>query len=217
MNLKEDRFFPARLLSKRNRATVQEKESVLKAVFEEIEQARGPSFRERLTSPRGIVVTVLAILLLTVPLVLLMSTDEKGTFTSKGSEASAFFDIRCLADKQPGPCREGDKIVFRVVPPINKPYLSVFAKHRSSGAVIWYFPGSDKEGSLDVGKYLKEDTFTTAIKIGAEHAVGLYDVYGIFTDRAMKRSEIRGLMEEKTKKGKSDERAKIFKRTLNIE
>lgn len=217
MNSKEDHFFPARLLSKRNSVTVQEKEAVLKAVLDGVEHKRKQSFRERLVSPRGILVAFLGILLLAVPLVFMVLPNGKRTFTPKGKEAPTFFDVRCIADKRPGPCKKGNKIIFKIVPPKNKHYLSVFSKHRSNGTVIWYFPGSEKEGSLEVEKYLRKDTFTRAIEIGDEHAVGTYDVYGIYTDRAVQRHEIRRLIDKKAEEGKPDDKAYIITRTLIVE
>ena len=215
--MKDDHFFPERLLSKRNRFTVQEKESVLKAVLEHTEETREKSFRERMVSPSRIVVTTLGILLLAVPLVFLVLPSKKETFTPRGGKgASAVFSVRCIAKEKPGSCKKGSRIVFKIIPPIDKGYLSVFAKHRSSGTVIWYFPDSEGEVSLEVGKYLKEQTFIKAIGIGDEHAFGTYDVYGVFTDRALKRSEIRRLMNERAKKRRLNGRVEIVKRILKV-
>ena len=201
--MKKDSFFEARLLSERKQLTVQEKESILDAVVAEIgrggERRSLMSFLKNASIPVRVASAVAVLLLLAVPLMVVLSPpDTAGEFAARGGKGTARsnFSVSCLRAKHTGECQRGDKLVFRVTPPEDRPYFASFARHLPSQAVIWYFPDAETSESPLIGDISKDGVLSQGIKLGDEHAAGQYEIYGLFFRTPVRRKEIRELFGE---------------------
>ena len=83
-------------------------------------------------------------------------------------------------------------MLFELGQPTDKPFFSSFAE-RSDGVVVWYFPAADG-GSVDA-RSLVDGVATTGFVLGAEHSVGRYRVFGVFSARPLSRAELQRLDE----------------------
>jgi len=132
--------------------------------------------------------------------VVLPSQQENtaGEFTERGADGAALshLSVSCLKTQHTGECQKGDKLVFRVTPPQDRPYFAAFARHLGTLAVIWYFPDSETSESPLVGDISKDGVLSQGIKLGGEHAAGQYEIYGLFFKTPVRRRAIRDLFGE---------------------
>jgi hypothetical protein len=192
--LRSDRRLAARLLSKRPGLFVEEKEEVLERVLHAI--ARDPGKRERgmRTGRLGWAVAAFVLLLLAVPLTWWWSRGpEPEEFLSRGAPGSPFgFSLACAG--KVGACSRGAKLLFRLQVPEGRPYFSAFARGPEA-AVVWYFPGSGGEKSIDTSGCLRDGFLDVGIELGEEHPPGDYLVLGMFSSVSLEKQRIRAVFE----------------------
>ena len=61
-----------------------------------------------------------------------------------GGDAPWGLEVECDADG----CQMGDRLSFRVTPPVGRPHFAAFAR-APDGAVLWYFPATPSGHSVD--------------------------------------------------------------------
>jgi hypothetical protein len=167
-----------RLLSGGAELSVQEKEKMLSNLVGE----REISVDNRAFSKRffwvGSVAAAAAAALLVLYMGVPSSIDkESKEFTARGGATTGAFRIECLAENaRKGPCTNGNRIAFGLLPPKGAAYFSAAALDED-GRLIRYFP-SDTEMSLPLAQ---SGIQHTGITIGSEHHPGRYRVFGVFS------------------------------------
>ncbi|CAN5167442.1 hypothetical protein BH11MYX1_BH11MYX1_35230 [soil metagenome] len=109
---------------------------------------------------------------------------------SPGSELSARGGSRPVATLRvtcAGGCRHGAKLLFDLHGTTAYRYFAAFAK-RGDGTVLWYFPATDDATSIERSS---SGVLDRGIVLGAEHPVGTYRIYGVFSNAPLTRGEIR--------------------------
>lgn len=198
----KDRFQFSRLLSGRHRLTVQEKEAVLERVlFASCAEEPAPKSIFGL-SGLGLRVAAAAALsaLLLIPAVVFLlpkpsdETINTGTFSVRGDGGQVpSFSVNCIGSSEPGVCRQGDKLAFRLSPPEGKPYFGAFAHRATNDAVIWYFPENSLSLTIKVTDKNQSGILSKGIQLGMEHPAGRYQVFGVFSDAPLTREKIKAL------------------------
>jgi hypothetical protein len=180
-----------RLLAGRDRLTQADKDAVLDRVMEALppEQAERPGFFAPWLrwSLLGAVV-----LLLAAPVGYVLFGRAPDGFTARGGEAKAAFTVWCAPEMSQGRCARGGKLVFRVEPAKAGRFAAL--ARSEAGAIIWYFTDVDlatlpANGLLDEG-----------VVVGPEHVPGKYEVWGVFSDRPLGKSDIRDLLDPQSAK-----------------
>jgi hypothetical protein len=196
---KEERHHFYRLYSGRRRLTIQEKESIIDSVIEKTlqkEPRRWWSWRLSSMGARVAFATGVALLMAAPVLWLTQQSEVTDEFTVRGSDPKPMFSVTCPASGTSSACRRGDKLVFRLFAPDKTLFFSAFSRHEKSGAVVWYFPRTDRDKGISVSDTVKGDVVPEGIVIGDEHAAGVHEVFGVFSDHEVTRSDIRRLFEE---------------------
>lgn len=112
-------------------------------------------------------------------------TDANSGFAHRGADsAAARLSMSCPDAPGPGQCRVGDKLLFEVAAPSDRPFFAAYAR-RGDGAVIWYFPARENEQSIEVADHHVAGVLERGILLGAEHSVGQYQVTAIFSSQPM--------------------------------
>ena len=180
-----------RLFSKEKRLTVQEEEAILNAVIAENKMhrrvgARSGGFRLLRVAVVGVA------LLLIVPLaaILLPDGNDQETFTERGGEQASFAP-QCIGTHRNNGCRIGETLVFRINAPLNRHYFAVFAVHKESEKLYWYYPSDEAGIGIEINRERKRGILTRGIRIGPEHRAGRYIVYGVFSENALNRAALR--------------------------
>ncbi len=180
----------ARLLSGRVGPSVQDKERIFEAVFKQI------------TPPRrtwqifaGVLATAAALTLG----VFAASSPPQPEFGVRGS-ATENVGLRCVQGGQPSDCRSGSTLTFQLTVD-DKPFFAAFAR-TSDGSVIWYLPSIGARSARDVGGQ--------GFVLGAAEPL---EVFGLFTDRAMTRDELK---QELAGQLQSTDHLSVVRRTLGV-
>jgi len=112
---------------------------------------------------------------------------ERSHAVAKGTAAGVVLQIRCPG-REPGRCRQGDRLLFEVDGAGQGGLLAAYAQHEA-GARVWYFPTSDGHlgavpatgGHVLVGE---------GARLGDEHPPGRYDVHLYLLDSAADRADL---------------------------
>ena len=179
-----------RFYSGRNMLTVQEKEIILDKLVSANAVTKAPRAAKMLTLRIKAFVSV-GILLLALPSAYLLSTAfREEAFTEKGGE-SPLFAVRCIEEDMSNRCPVGGTLAFKVIPPDDSLYFSVFAVNKETGKVVWYYPKSEDDVSVYLDNNHQQHILNDGIRIGQEHPLGHYTAYGIFSGKPLKRHFIR--------------------------
>lgn len=120
------------------------------------------------------------------------SHNDAPEFTARGAKDEVSFTLGCGSE---GSCVRGATLLFRFEAPAHDLFFSAFARHQE-GAVVWYFPGSGQTESMSLKEISDGDTAKVGIHIGAEHPPGRYEVYGFFSEKPLRKSEIKACVED---------------------
>jgi hypothetical protein len=174
----------SRLLSGRNRLSRLEKEQILEQVLGEA----APLKRSRWWFAVMPAVAAAALVLF----VLLPGRGhDSGEFTARGEgHAAGAFKPTCAHG-----CSTGDKILFDVNGTVGYRYFAAFSR-RADGTVLWYFPASDADVSVDLVAQAGSGVLDRGIVIGNEHPAGTYRVFGVFSNEPLSRAQIRDRFDE---------------------
>ncbi len=181
-----ERLIP-RLLAKRDQLGRVEKDAIFESVLANVSPKR-----RRVRWWLGVVPAVAV----TVAVVLLgpwrSPAAPIGELAARGGGAQAFasFHPSCA-----GACERGHKIVFDLHGTTGYRYFAAFSK-RTDGTVLWYFPSSPDDLSLDLSTQPREGVLDRGIVLGEEHAAGSYRVYGVFSRAPLTREMIRAGFDE---------------------
>lgn len=176
----------SRLLSGRNRLSRLEKEQILDSVLAET----APRRRARwwFAAVPAVAAAVAIVVVLALP-----SQHEPAEFTARGSgHALAAFEPTCA-----GGCVSGSKILFDVAGTEGYRYFAAFSQ-RSDGTVLWYFPSSDADTSIDLAQQAGSGVLDRGIVIGSEHPAGTYRMFGVFSTEPLSRQQIRERFDDAT-------------------
>ncbi len=122
---------------------------------------------------------------------LLLNTSAPDEFTEKGGEAGPFFVAQCDGPALSKDCRRGDTLIFKLKPPQNAPYFSAFAAHKRTKKTLWYYPSRTEGRSIRVDSEKLKGVLKEGVRIGEEHPIGEYTIYGIFSAEPIRRTQIR--------------------------
>lgn len=164
----------ARLLSGRNAPSVLEKERRFEQIFAIV--SRRPRW-QRWAPLAGAGLAIAA------ALALWLRAPE---FASRGAALGSAPEFRALCS---APCKQGGALAFELDAPGGPHYFAAFAR-RADGAIIWYLPDADAPSAL-VERDAKALVLSRGVQIGSEQPPGPYEIYGIFSSRALTRSEIK--------------------------
>jgi hypothetical protein len=159
------------------------------AIWGRIEAARAPWWRRRATrlgaaglaSAIATVVVVLAVTSMRPP------ADE---LTPRGAGATPLA-LRCSADREPGDCRRGDRLVFDFGTNEAQGYVALFARS-PAGTVIWYVPADDATASISLADHSSAGVLDTAAVIDDSYEPGRYELFAVISERPLSRADIRG-------------------------
>jgi hypothetical protein len=187
--MKPDPYLEARLLGKKERLSVLEKEEILRKLV-----AVGPEVaRERPSRLLWLAPTVAAVAVAVLLPLWLVNQGVDDEFGARGLEGEGpGFTVTCVGPNQGPRCAAGDKLIFRVFWQEHMPYFSVFSR-REDGTILWYFPGSEGDKSLDVRAGNMRGVLSLGILVGPEHTPGKYEVFGAFSARPLTKDLLRSL------------------------
>lgn len=173
------KLFLSRLLAGRNRLGRLEKEQILERVLAET----APRRRSRWWfAALPAIAAVVALVLVVMPW---QRGSERGELAARGAgTAFGAFKPACARG-----CAAGDKIVFDFHGTTGYRYFAAFSQ-RADGTVLWYFPSSDTEVSIDLAQQTG-GVIQRGIVIGSEHSAGTYRVFGVFSNEPLSRAQIR--------------------------
>lgn len=184
-----------RLLGGENSLSQPEKEELFEGVYAEVEPSEsgedGEGEKQKTAfSWTSYAAVAAAILLITVaawgPLKeLFMQSDSQ--FRARGTSIATYETVCLDSNNQKSPCRIGDRLVFKVTAP-DFSHFAAFAKSEN-GLTIWYFPGEPSATSYKLANANK-GVIDKGIKLSSPHKSGTYRVWGIFSEKPLKRSEI---------------------------
>ncbi|NVB81734.1 MAG: hypothetical protein HOV81_25290 [Kofleriaceae bacterium] len=167
----------SRLLAGRDRLSRLEKEHILDQV---LAQTAPPRRTRWWLAAMPAVAAAVTILLVLAP------WHREPEFAARGgNQAVGAFKPTCAHG-----CGTGDKIVFDLAGTTGYRYFAAFSQ-RADGTVLWYFPGSDADTSVELAQGLGSGVLDRGIVIGSEHPAGTYRVYGVFSTEPLSRKEIR--------------------------
>jgi hypothetical protein len=188
----------SRLLSRRNQLSRLEKEQVLERVLAGIGPGRGRRRTAWLAAGFGLAAA--AALALVLPRLSPSQRPGGETFTARGGGEPAVFHAHCVETASPAEptasasgCRAGAKLVFEVSAGEPSRFFAAFAR-RGDGSVIWYFPDTAAGTSKDLSRDLVRGVLSTSIVLGPEHPPGDYEIYGVFSNRALDRVAVKALI-----------------------
>ncbi len=194
------KYFAARLLSQKNNETILEKELILKNVMQQLPQIDGARTelqtmhgfnRIRKLAAIGVVMAVCALGLFS--WLRFSDRTEKPEFTAKGDgTSSSFFEVHCLNSDNHSGCVPGSRLTISFVRLAADSFFSAFAIRESDGLTIWMFPAQKNESSTAVSRQVK--TLPDAIVLDDLYPPGMYEIYGILSDHALTRLEIKSLV-----------------------
>jgi hypothetical protein len=179
----------ARLLSGRNEPSVLEKEALFARVFRNTSPSARSTWRAwglsfgLITSVAG---GMTAAIMLRRPA---ESTSLATEFESRGGGGQApSVRLACVDETKEVPCALGRTLTFQVAQiPATSRYFASFSR-RSDGVVLWYFPTPEgRSEPIDAAQPI----LSQAVRLGAPHTTGDYDVYAIFTTLPRTRAEIK--------------------------
>lgn len=126
-----------------------------------------------------------------VALVLVLAPKGEPEFAARGGrEKVGAFKPACAHG-----CGAGDKIVFDLAGTTGYRYFAAFGQ-RADGTVLWYFPSSDTDTSVDLAQGLGSGVLDRGIVIGGEHSPGTYKVFGVFSTEPLARKDLRDRFDE---------------------
>jgi hypothetical protein len=191
-----DKYFAARLLSKKDDVTIQEKEQVLENILRQLSVGNTPMDTEkRHCSQRFLCIAAIgAIVVLCVTGVSfwLLFTDDRQEpeFTAKGvGNPPPFFEVQCLNDDGSAGCASGSKLTFLFRELKQEVFFAALAIRESDNLVIWMFPAQDDEQSIAVPAGTR--TLSQAVVLDALYPSGDYEIIGVRSDRAMGRPDLK--------------------------
>ena len=164
----------ARLLSRRNAPSVLEKEQQFERIFAAV-SARPRWQRWAPLAGAGLAVAA--------ALALWVRTPD---FASRGAALTSEPEFRALCAV---PCKQGGTLAFELDAPGGPHYFAAFAQ-RADGAIVWYLPDADAP-SQALSRDAKSLVLDRGVQIGSEQPPGSYEIYGVFSSRALTRSEIK--------------------------
>ena len=164
-----------RLLAGKNRLGRLEKEAVLDAVLP----------RRSSHKLRWIAIAMPALAAAALLLLWLVPRKHEDAFSARGGGGS----VAAFAPTCNGACTRGGKLLFDLHGTTGYRAFAAFAK-APDASVIWYVDGRELAHALDRG------VLAEAIELGADLPAGCYRVFGVFSDRALSRDEIRALFDD---------------------
>jgi hypothetical protein len=172
-----DRLRAARLLSGREGPSSPERDAMFEHVLARVEAPKRGFSRARLlfAGVAAIAACVLAVLVL--------PRDE---FASRGAGTEQAVLRAVCPGARPATCRAGDTMMFEVAPPTEQQRWFAALAQRGE-TMIWYVPATPDGASVK----LKDRVLDVGIVIGAEHVTGAWKIQGVFSDRPLRREEIR--------------------------
>ena len=183
-----------RLFSGRRRLTVQEKESILDALLDahaasvDVPQTRGWRYFAKAAALAA------GLLLVAIPLaVVLTNKNSDSEFAERGDVIRPGFTLKCSDESNSAHCLKGGTLAFVLRAPASLPYFAAFALHEESEKVIWYFPAKSELPSILIESNSRKGVLKESIRIGEEHPVGQYKVFGVFSRKALFRENIRSV------------------------
>jgi hypothetical protein len=155
------------------------------AILARVEVSRGGWLRRHRVAVAAGLSTALA---LAVALIVVTPTTHRDELTARGS-AGVTLVVRC-ADRDPGECRPGDRLVFDFggAPPPG--YVALFAR-AASGTVIWYLPADENAPSVDLTLHANQGPLDRVAVIDATYLPGTYELFAVISPSPLSRAEIR--------------------------
>jgi len=178
------RYLTARLLSRRNELSRQEKD----VLFERVLADLAPRRTLRRSAVLALAAAALAIVL--VPLAIRDRQDRNAAepFGSRGQASAPQLRLLCSGQSRIV-CRPGEKLMFDLQGSTYR-YFAAFAR-RDDGTVLWYFPESATGRSIDTRDRLVGGVLDRGVVLDATHAAGHYQVYGIHSAAPVSRADIK--------------------------
>jgi len=174
----------ARLLSRRNRLTRDEKDVIFARVLAQTGRRRGRRWPALVFALAGA-----AAVLLVIPRAWTVRDHSADpSFAARGDGSAAGFDLAC-AGQRTRTCQLGQTLVFDLQAGRER-YFAAFAR-RDDGTVIWYFPDSATGTSLDLRDRTRDGVLDRGIALDATHGAGHYEVYGIYSAAPLSRADIK--------------------------
>lgn len=182
----------ARLLSGRNEPSVLEKEAAFATLSRLLVSPR--SRQRTLAAVLGGILSLsgaAAAIAFFLPLASHPPDNEE--FATRGpTDRSPALRLACIAaDTSEVPCRVGGTLTFEVSKvPETARFFAAFAR-RPDGAVLWYFPEpAGRSMELKPTPHL----LSQAVRLGAPHVPGDYEVFAVFSSEPMTRAEIKAAL-----------------------
>lgn len=142
------------------------------------------------------------ICLAVVPLSFVMQPGEP-EFVARGADGN--LQLQCSGATG---CSIGDALTFELSKP-PRAWFAAFAKG-ADGTVVWYFP--EEETGQSVG--VKDGMLERSVKLGAEHNIGPWAVFAVFSDFPLRREDIRDAFDDDGSINRPD--ITLIQRTLTI-
>ena len=175
------KYLAARLLSRKNRLTREEKDVILARVLAATAPRRARRWPALVFALAGAAAAVIAI-----PWAI-RDRSAESSFASRG-DGAAMFDLAC-AGQRTHTCQLGQTLVFDLQATRYR-YFAAFAR-RDDGTVIWYFPDAAPGTSLDLRDRTPGGVLDRGISLDAAHGAGHYQVYGIYSAAPLSREDIK--------------------------
>lgn len=190
-----------RLLAGRDAPSVTEKEELFERIHARVQSEAGA--RRWLVPALGAALSAAAAAVFAF---LLPSAAPE--FQARGGSVDAPVELQLSCGREA--CRPGAKLSFSVRSAAGG-YFAAFAR-RGDGVIIWYFP--DELGTTPaVPASETSAVLARAIVLGPEHAAGSYEVFGVFTARALTQGELEQALGDDLR-GKGDMR--VVRQNLEV-
>lgn len=185
--MSSQRLIP-RLLAKRDRLGRVEKDAILASLLADVSPRRRRS-RWWLGLVPAVAITIAVIMF--GPWRSQPAPTPPDVLAARGG-AQAFTSFRATCA---GACERGHKILFDLHGTSGYRYFAAFSK-RADGTVLWYFPSSPDDVSLDSTTQPRDGVLDRGIVLGDEHASGSYRIYGVFSRAPLTRELIRARFDD---------------------
>lgn len=207
MTSRKEPFLDARLLSRRDSMSIQEKEHVLEALLSEhVRREKRGIFRPffSLSLKARLAGAFLTALLLTPLIVLwLKGGNPQDELRAKGQDVEApFFSVSCVGPSEKSICRKGAKLAFRIHPQFRfrsekeHLYFAAFVKRDADGLIFWFSPATEKGESLLLKGLGEAGVVSKGMLLDEAYEPGKYQIFGILSNAPLERREIRTILDD---------------------
>ncbi len=210
LSVDEEQRRLSRLLAGKDQPSRLEKEAILAEVLAGLEEPRArPRF--------GLGWVLAPALSAAAALFLWVNAAKEPELVARGA---ASFQTLCAAAARPellvpsAHCPRGAQLAFRAGPSPAEPFFAAVARD-ARGNVLWYVPNTEDGLSVDLRAGRRDGVVALAALLGPEHEAEHYEIYGVYSAKALDRAAIRAVLEA-SMKGAQTPGATVVKRSLSL-